>query len=263
MGQRNLAYFPRFRWLQPPPAKIALRVRSREKNARHRGWHAKAPAPPLQPRFCEARQTTKPDDLSHLCKRVRQTQQDTLDKDMPRWLNPANLLTLLRLILTPYVVGAILGGQYARALGLFFVAAVTDVMDGALARNYGQAQQVGAYLGPIADKFRLSGIFLALGATQSVPWWVVGIVFGRDIYILLAVIGILSLTKVRKFPPSRWGKISTFVQIAAAIACMTEKIFPGTVLGLISAAMLWVCVAFTVWSGVDYTIGGVRMLRSD
>ena len=182
---------------------------------------------------------------------------------MRRWLNPANLLTLVRLCLTPYVVGAILAGQNGRALGLFFLAAVTDGLDGAVARGFGVTSQVGAYLDPIADKVLMSGIFLALGATGSIPWWLVGLVFGRDIYILLAVIGILCLTKVRNFPPSRWGKLSTFVQIATVLTCMTEKIFPGTVLDAILAGMIWVCAGFTVWSGIHYTWSGVRVLRSD
>src|SRR6202142_1417056 len=144
---------------------------------------------------------------------------------MPRWLNLANLFTLLRLILVPYVIGAILDGRHGRALGLFFLAAVTDVLDGALARSYGLATQVGAYLDPIADKCLLSGIFLALGATGTVPWWFVVVVFGRDIYILLAVVAVIALTNVRKFPPSRWGKFSTFVQVATAVAWMVENIW--------------------------------------
>ncbi len=182
---------------------------------------------------------------------------------MRRWINPANLLTLTRLVLTPYIVGAILGGRDLRALELFFLAAVTDGLDGAVARGFGMSSQVGAYLDPIADKFLMSGIFLALGATGSVPWWVVAIVFGRDIYILLAVIGILSLTKIRTFPPSRWGKISTFVQIATALSFITARILPGAFLSAVTGAMLWLCVSFTVWSGIHYTLAGVRVLRSD
>ena len=89
---------------------------------------------------------------------------------MPRWFNLANLFTLLRLILVPYIMGAILDGRHTRALELFFVAAVTDVIDGALARALRLGTQVGAYLDPLADKCLLSGVFLALGATGSVPW---------------------------------------------------------------------------------------------
>ena len=181
---------------------------------------------------------------------------------MPRWLNLANLFTLLRLILVPYVAGAILDGRHTWALELFFAAAVTDVIDGALARSYGLDTRVGAYLDPIADKCLLSGIFLALGATGSVPWWFVAVVLGRDIYILLAVVAVMALTKVRKFPPSRWGKLSTFVQIATAVTRMVENIWQGPVLHTISSAMLWVCVGFTIWSGVHYTLRGMQTLRA-
>ena len=122
--------------------------------------------------------------------------------------------------------------------------------------------QAGAYLDPIADKCLLSGIFLALGAIGSVPWWFVAIVFGRDIYILLAVVGVLVLTKVRKFPPSRWGKLSTFVQIVAAVACMIANLWPLAVLHAISSATLWVSAGFTLWSGAHYTLRGAQTLRA-
>jgi cardiolipin synthase len=181
---------------------------------------------------------------------------------MPRWFNLANLLTLLRLILVPFVIGAILDGRHARALELFFAAAVTDALDGAVARSYGLATRVGAYLDPLADKCLLSGIFLALGAAGSVPWWFVAVVLGRDIYILLAVVAVLALTKVREFPPSRWGKFSTFLQIATAVAWLVENIWPGPVLQAISTATLWVCAGFTIWSGVHYTLRGVQTLRA-
>jgi cardiolipin synthase len=181
---------------------------------------------------------------------------------MPRWFNLANLFTLFRLILVPYVIGAILDGRYGRALALFFLAAVTDVIDGTLARSYGQGSQVGAYLDPIADKCLLSGIFLALGASGNVPWWFVAVILGRDIYILLAVVVILALTKVRRFPPSTWGKISTFVQIATAVTRLVENIWPVWVLHAISSAMLWVCVGFTIWSGLHYTLRGAQTLRA-
>ena len=142
------------------------------------------------------------------------------------------------------------------------LAAVTDVIDGTLARSYGMATQAGAYLDPIADKCLLSGIFLALGAVGSVPWWFVAVVLGRDVYILLAVVAVMALTKVRKFPPSRWGKISTFVQIATAVTWMVENIWPVAVLHAIASAMLWVCVGFTIWSGIHYTWRGTQSLRA-
>ena len=181
---------------------------------------------------------------------------------MPRWLNFANLFTLARLAMVPFVLSAILNARHVLALQLFFVAALTDVIDGGLARHFKMATQFGAYLDPIADKCLLSGIFLALGATHSVPWWFVAIVLGRDIYILLAALTVMAFTRIRKFPPSQWGKISTFVQIATAVTVMVENIWQIAVFQAIAAAMIWVCAFFTVWSGVHYTIRGTQTLRA-
>src|SRR5260370_32120275 len=142
---------------------------------------------------------------------------------MPRWFNLANLFTLLRLILVPYVIGAILDGRHGRALELFFAAALTDVIDGTLARSYGLDTEVGAYLDPIADKCLLSGIFLALGATGAVPWWFVAGVFGRDIYILLAGVGIVALTTGRGLPPGPLGKRVAVSAGVAAVALVSQK----------------------------------------
>ena len=181
---------------------------------------------------------------------------------MPRWLTLANLLTFSRLAMTPFIIQAILNGQHTRTLVLFFIAAWTDAIDGWLARATGTSTPSGAYLDPIADKCLMSGVFLAMGAAGVVPWWFVAVVFGRDLYLLLAVIAIMSLTKVRKFPPSRWGKLSTFVQIATAVTWMTRNIYPGGVLDGLASVMLWVCAAFTVWSGLHYTVRGVQALRT-
>jgi cardiolipin synthase len=181
---------------------------------------------------------------------------------MPGWLNIANLFTLLRLALVPFVIRAILQGSHLTALVLCVVAGFTDVFDGALARSFSVASQAGAYLDPIADKCLLSGIFLALGSAGIVPWWFVAVVFGRDVYILMGVLAFIGLTRIRKFPPSIWGKACTFVQISTAVVWMTRNILSHPVLDALSSAMLWVCVVFTIWSGVHYTLRGIQMLQT-
>jgi cardiolipin synthase len=181
---------------------------------------------------------------------------------MPSWLTLPNLFTLARLALTPFIVQGILDNRPSRALTLFLLAAVTDAVDGWLARISDSSTQFGAYLDPIADKILMSGIFLALGAAGFVPWWFVAIVFGRDLYLLLAAAAMMALTKVRKFPPSGWGKFSTFVQIATAVTWMTRNLNPVQVLDSLAYAMLWVCAVFTVWSGLHYTGRAVRILRT-
>src|SRR6185369_4738568 len=172
---------------------------------------------------------------------------------MPRWVNLSNLLTLLRLALVPWIFRAILHGEHFTALAVFSGAALTDILDGAAARRFGWSTQVGADLDPIADKCLMSGVFLALALARIVPWWFVAVVFGRDIYILLAVGVLLLFTPVRKFPPSVWGKVSTFVQIVTAILWLASDFLEIGVLNSLSALMLWPCMAFTLWSGIHYT----------
>lgn len=179
---------------------------------------------------------------------------------MPRWA--PNLLTILRIVLTPLVIRAILTGQHFLALAIFAAAAVTDLLDGAAARRFGSSSRTGAYLDPIADKILLSGVYVALAAAHTVPWWLVGVIFGRDLYILLGVTVMLWLTPNRKFPPSIWGKASTFVQIATAVTWMARNLLEVPVLETISAAMLWPCAAFTIWSGLHYTWRGVQLARA-
>lgn len=173
-------------------------------------------------------------------------------------LTVPNLVTLLRMMLAPFVAGDILDGYYRRAIALCFFAGLTDVIDGLLARKMGEATRTGAYLDPIADKILLSAIYIALGISKAIPWWMVAVVFGRDVLILgMAAYGIL-FTSIRKFPPSVWGKLSTFFQISAALMVMCSHAgFPAPV-----TLAIWLMLAATIWSGVHYAWRGIALLRS-
>ncbi len=180
---------------------------------------------------------------------------------MPRWLNFANSLTVLRLLLVPFILHAILTAQYRLALALFLVAAFTDIADGAAARRWGQASPAGAYLDPIADKCLLSGVYLALAAARLVPWWFVALVLGRDLYILIGASLVMRFTTARAFPPSIWGKASTFLQISTAVVWMTREAAPTPWLRSLASAMLWPTAAITLWSGLHYTWQALLIVR--
>lgn len=171
--------------------------------------------------------------------------------------NLPNLFTLARLILAPFVAFDILHGRYGRAIILLFAAGFTDVIDGFLARSLQKSTPAGAYFDPIADKILLSVIYVSLGVAGAIPWWMVAVVFGRDVLILaMAGYGLL-LTAIRKFPPSMWGKISTFFQIGAALVVMVER---AGIPAPVTLALSLMIVA-TVVSGLHYAWRGVVMLR--
>jgi cardiolipin synthase (CMP-forming) len=171
--------------------------------------------------------------------------------------NLPNLFTLARLVLAPFVAADILHDRYGRAIVLLFIAGFTDVIDGLLARSLKASTAAGAYFDPIADKILLSVIYISLGAAGAMPWWMVAVVFGRDLLILsMAAYGLL-FTSLRKFPPSVWGKISTFFQIAAALVVM------GAHAGIPTPVTLALCLMLvgTIVSGLHYMWRAVGMLR--
>lgn len=167
-----------------------------------------------------------------------------------------NLITAARLVLTPFVVLAILREQWSQAFWLGMAAGMTDVLDGFAARLLHVSSRVGAYLDPIADKLLLSASYLAFGIVHAAPWWMVGLVFGRDLFILaMAAYGYL-FTAIREFPPSVWGKLSTFVQIAAGAVLLLER----AGLSIPAKPFLWAMVATTAWSGIHYGLRGWKLL---
>jgi cardiolipin synthase len=170
--------------------------------------------------------------------------------------NLPNLFTLARLVLAPFVASDILHGRYGRAIILLFAAGFTDVIDGFLARRFQISTRAGAYFDPIADKILLSVIYVSLGLAGAMPWWMVAVVFGRDVLILaMAGYGLL-FTSLRKFPPSVWGKISTFLQIAAALVVLGARAGIPAPVTLALSLML----AATIVSGLHYIWRGVEML---
>jgi cardiolipin synthase (CMP-forming) len=172
-------------------------------------------------------------------------------------LNLPNLVTLARLILAPFIAFDILHNHYSRAVVLLFAAGLSDVIDGYLARRFAESTRVGAYFDPIADKILLGVIYICLGVAGAIPWWMVLLVFGRDLLILAMAAYGLAFTTLRKFPPSVWGKISTFFQIAAALVVMGAHAgIPAPV-----TLALYLMVFGTIVSGVHYVWRGIVMFR--
>lgn len=167
-------------------------------------------------------------------------------------LSPPNLLTCARILLTPWVVIALIHGDCQRALWLSCVAGFTDAADGFLARRFGWMSRLGAYLDPIADKFLLTSLYICFGIAHLVPGWLVHLVVGRDVLILLMTGAGLLFTPRRDYPPTIWGKISTGLQIAGAFIFLLSCAYPPHLpAGLPPVAQTAVAAA-TAWSGVHY-----------
>jgi cardiolipin synthase len=162
-----------------------------------------------------------------------------------------NLLTVARLALTPYLFLLMWRHEYRGLLWPFALAGITDVVDGFLARRWHASSRLGAYLDPVADKILLSGAFLVLALTGAIETWLAAVVLGRDL-LIVAGAGVLYLAKSRTaFPPSPWGKVSTFVQVLFLMFAL------GALAGLnvspVVTVLRWATVAVAIVSLADYT----------
>jgi cardiolipin synthase len=179
------------------------------------------------------------------------------------WFTVPNLFTLLRVLMTPYILLELARGHYMVAGWTFGAAAFTDTLDGTVARRFGQESRVGQYLDPIADKLLLSSIYIGLMLGGAMPAWVVAVVFGRDLWILILSAIALRFTKFRELRPSVWGKASTFAQIMTAVGIMAAHAYQNRVFGQISDVLIWAVVALAGVSAADYTSRGAGFwLRS-
>ena len=177
------------------------------------------------------------------------------------WLTIPNLLTLVRIIMTPFILIELSKGQYMAGGWMFGGAAFTDILDGGLARRFGGQSKIGQYFDPIADKILLSCIYIGLAIAGAVPLWIVVLIFARDLWIL-ALSGLaLSLTEFRDLQPSLWGKASTFFQIMAAVAVMAARAYGNDCFLKISTALLAGVAILAIVSGVDYSLRGVIWFR--
>src|SRR5438874_6938143 len=135
-------------------------------------------------------------------------------------LTVPNALTLLRLFLVPFFLIASIRGMFTTAFIIFVSAAVTDIFDGMIARRFNQRSRLGAILDPAADKTMLVCGYLFYTLYGNVPHvripaWLTFTVFIRDFMIILFAYLLWTRVKVKRFPPSWAGKLSTVLQATA------------------------------------------------
>ena len=127
-----------------------------------------------------------------------------------------NLITLARILLVPVLVWAIIAGEMRLAFLLFLVAGISDAVDGFLAKRFGMATELGAYLDPLADKVLIVSIYVALGITGVLPAWLLILVVSRDMMIVGAVLLSWLVDNPVAMKPVLVSKVNTAAQIVFA-----------------------------------------------
>ena len=124
-----------------------------------------------------------------------------------------NLITLARILLVPVVVWAIASNQMLIAFLLFAAAGVSDAVDGFLAKRFGMASELGAYLDPLADKVLVVAIYVSLGITDRLEPWLVILVVSRDLLIVGGVLFSWLIDKPVSVKPHPVSKLNTAAQL--------------------------------------------------
>jgi cardiolipin synthase len=176
------------------------------------------------------------------------------------WTVP-NQITFLRLGFLPLFLMLMSYEKYRWALLVLVIAGFSDGIDGLIARKFNQRSLLGAYLDPIADKLLLSSSFVVLAFKQQLAWWLTILVLSRDILILIVAVVIILVFGYRPFPPSIYGKFTTFFQIILVFTVVLSAAYPEIHLGMLNRGLIFIVSALCVFSGLHYSFIIARRLN--
>ena len=160
-------------------------------------------------------------------------------------MNLPNLLTTLRFLLIPVYIGIFASGHMIPAFLVVVAAGVTDVLDGYIARRYGQITSVGEMLDPLADKLMLITVIVSLLVTGHISWWAAGAMFLRDMGMIAG--GLFTHFRGKKNVPANWmGKLTTVLFYAAIMFIFFEAPF--------AQPYLWAVIAFSFVTSFVYLL---------
>jgi len=165
-----------------------------------------------------------------------------------------NIISVLRIFLVIPTIYYMLSGQFDYALLLFFIAGVSDGLDGFLARRYGWTTRLGSFLDPMGDKLLMTAAYFFLGWLGHLPIWLVAIVIGRDIVIVIGALAYRLLVQDISMQPLLISKINTAFQIVLVLFMLVQLANIPTVdrLAWLTPYLIYIVLTTSVLSGIAY-----------
>lgn len=174
-------------------------------------------------------------------------------------MNLPNKLTIFRVILIPFFVVFLLLDitAYDRwiALAIFIIASLTDFLDGHIARKYHLVTNFGKFMDPLADKLLVCSALICLVELERIPSWIVIVIIARE--FIISGFRLVASDNGVVIAASYWGKFKTTFQILM-ICLMIADLEP---LYLVTQVVMWVALALTVISLVDYLVKNKEVMR--
>jgi len=162
-----------------------------------------------------------------------------------------NGITIVRVLLTAPVAYLLLEQRYSEALLLFFIAGLSDGLDGYLAKRFDWSSRLGSILDPLADKLLLVTAYICLSWVGDIPLWLAFLVLGRDIVIVLGATAYYFFVGHYQPSPTWISKINTTLQILLVLVLVFSLGVIALPQWLLTSLVYAVCVT-TVLSGFDY-----------
>ena len=185
--------------------------------------------------------------------------------------NLPTALTWLRILLIPVLVIVFALSDRTLALAtknlvatiVFVLAAITDWLDGWLARKLNQTSAFGAFLDPVADKLMVAAALVVLVGLERVGDWVAVVIIGREIAISALREWMAQLGAAKSVAVAFVGKLKTTAQMTAIIALLLyEPLIPGVATPALGTVALWIAAILTLWSMVHYLRLAAPYLRN-
>ena len=162
-----------------------------------------------------------------------------------------NIICLIRIVLIVPLIAAMLEGRQAQILVLFTVAALSDALDGFLAKRFGWTSDLGRFLDPAADKLLLMAVFITAAWLDIAPWWVAAVAIARDVVIGTGALIFRLWFGPLHGHPTAISKVNTATQMAYLLAVILASASGFPPRGLLDVLAVAV-VLTTVVSGMDY-----------
>ena len=177
-------------------------------------------------------------------------------------MTSANQLTILRMVSVPLFVLLIVYDYIGGAFMVFVLAGLTDLLDGFIARRFGQKTPLGTFLDPIADKLLIMSSFIVLSIdglelVVKIPAWLTITVIGRDILLVISVMIINLAIEKRLFSPSVFGKATTFIQLVTVFVVMLLSYLKLEFSGV--TMLFYATFVLTVISGLHFLASGMTI----
>ena len=175
-------------------------------------------------------------------------------------MNLPNKLTIFRVILIPFFVFFLLtdvlgaSGDYL-ALVIFIVASLTDMLDGKIARKYNLVTNFGKFMDPLADKLLVCSAMICMIEMGKLPAWIVIVIIARE--FIISGFRLVASDNGIVIAASYWGKFKTVFQMAMIIVLIADF---GGVFDIIAQVLIWIALALTIISLIDYVVKNKEVL---